>query len=172
MSQELILPHNPLWDIPALVQELDARRAQLPSLRVVFTNGCYDLVHPGHVDLLARCKALGDVLIVALNSDASVRSLGKGAERPIVPLDARAFVLSYLASVDYVTSFEESTPYNCISALMPDVLVKGGDWSVENIVGADVVQAAGGEVYSLPLLRGFSTTGIVKKLSGGAFEGT
>ncbi len=165
MSQELKLPHNPLWDVPVLVQELLKRRAQLPSLRVVFTNGCYDLVHPGHVDLLARCKALGDILIVALNSDASVRTLGKGAERPIVPLEARAFVLSHLASVDYVTSFEESTPYNCISALTPDILVKGGDWPIESIVGADVVQAAGGEVHSLPLLQGFSTTNIVKKLS-------
>ncbi len=163
-SHELNLPHNPLWDIADLAKEMTRKCTLEPSLRIVFTNGCYDLVHPGHVDLLARAKALGDLLIVALNSDASVQSLGKGAERPLVPLAARAFVLAHLASVDYVTFFEESTPHACICALKPHVLVKGGDWPVESIVGADVVHNAGGQVHSLPLLEGFSTTSIVHKL--------
>lgn len=132
--------------------------------RIVFTNGCFDLIHPGHVDLLERARAEGDVLILGLNSDESVRRLSKGPGRPIVPFAARAFVLSHLRSVDYVTGFDEDTPLELISAIRPHVLVKGGDWSPDRIVGRDVVEAAGGRVLSLPLMAGFSTTAIVETI--------
>lgn len=141
---------------------------QRAGLRVVFTNGCYDLVHAGHVDLLARARALGDRLVLALNTDASVRRLGKGADRPIQPLAARAFVAAHLAAVDAVTWFDEDTPLALITRMQPDVLVKGGDWPVERIVGAEVVIARGGSVHSLPLLPGFSTTGLLRAIRASA----
>lgn len=134
--------------------------------RIVFTNGCYDILHPGHVDLLARARAQGDVLVLGLNSDASVRSLGKGTDRPVNPFPVRAFVLAHLASVDFVVEFNESTPYELIRAVRPQVLVKGGDWSVDNIVGRDIVEADGGTVFSLPLLGGFSTTALLERIRG------
>lgn len=146
-----------------LARWLDQRRDQA----AVFTNGCYDLLHPGHVDLLDRAKSLGDLLVVGLNSDDSVRRLGKGAERPINPLPVRAFVLAHLACVDAVTWFEEDTPLELIRLLRPRVLVKGGDWPLDRIVGRDVVEALGGSVHSLPLLPGFSTTSLVRRLRGG-----
>jgi rfaE bifunctional protein nucleotidyltransferase chain/domain len=146
-----------------LVPELDARRRG--GERVVFTNGCFDLLHPGHVDLLERCRALGDLLVVAINSDAGVRNL-KGPSRPLVPEQERAELLAGLAAVDYVTFFDEPTPRELIVRLLPDVLVKGGDWTLDNIVGRDEVEAAGGKVYSLPLLGGYSTTSIVQKIKG------
>lgn len=149
------------------VLTLDALLAALPPLRgqggIVFTNGCFDLLHPGHVDLLARCRALGNMLVVGLNSDASVTGL-KGPTRPVTPWRDRAFVLAGLASVDFVTGFDDPTPLALITALKPDVLVKGGDWPVERIVGRDVVEALGGRVLSLPLLPGYSTTAILKRL--------
>lgn len=148
--------------LPELLQRLAPLREQ--SKKIVFTNGCYDIVHPGHVDLLARAKALGDVLVLGLNSDDSVRRLEKGPERPVNTFSVRAFVLAHLASVDYVVEFGEDTPLEIITAVQPDILVKGGDWPVNRIVGADVVQAKGGEVHSLPLLKGFSTTSLVEKL--------
>lgn len=132
--------------------------------RIVFTNGCYDILHPGHVDLLARARAQGDILILGLNSDASVRSLGKGSDRPVNPFSVRAYVLAHLASVDFVTEFEEPTPFELIKAIRPNVLVKGGDWSVDNIVGRDIVEADGGTVLSLSLLEGFSTTALLEKI--------
>lgn len=148
--------------------ELMAALKQLPQgRRVVFTNGCFDLLHPGHVDLLARAKALGDVLLVAINSDASVRRL-KTPDRPVVPLEERAYVLAGLKSVDFVTAFEEDTPLELITAVRPDVLVKGGDWPLERIVGRDVVESYGGRVLSLPLLPGFSTTRIIERIRSGA----
>ena len=125
--------------------------------RVVFTNGCFDLIHPGHVRYLRAAKRLGDVLIVGLNSDASVRRL-KGRSRPLVPQADRAEVIGALEMVDYVTIFDEDTPYALIAAVQPDVLVKGGDWTPEHIVGADIVQARGGRVRSLPFAPGYSTT--------------
>lgn len=131
--------------------------------RLVFTNGCFDLLHPGHVDLLARARALGDVLILGLNSDASVRGL-KGPSRPVSPLEDRAVVLAGLSCVDFVTAFDQPTPLALIEAIVPDVLVKGGDWPVEAIVGRDVVQAAGGRVVSLPLLPGYSTTALIERI--------
>ncbi len=135
------------------------------GLKVGFTNGCFDLLHPGHVTLLAQSRALCDRLIVGLNSDASVSRL-KGPTRPIQPDIARATVLASLASVDLVVIFEEDTPENLIRSLRPDVLIKGGDYTVETIVGADFVQAHGGKVAIIDLVPGFSTTKTVEKLSG------
>ena len=132
--------------------------------RIVFTNGCYDILHPGHVDLLARCKEKGDILILGLNSDASVHSLGKGDDRPVNTFAVRAYVLAHLASVDYVVEFDESTPYELIDAVRPNLLIKGGDWGIDNIVGKDIVEGDGGEVLSLPLLEGFSTTALIEKI--------
>lgn len=134
-----------------------------PGRKVVFTNGCFDLLHPGHVDLLSRARALGDILVLGLNSDASVRGL-KGPTRPVVPFEDRALVLAGLASVDFVTMFDEPTPLALIEAVLPDVLVKGGDWPVESIVGREAVEAAGGTVLSLPLLPGFSTTVLIERI--------
>lgn len=128
------------------------------SQKVVFTNGCFDLLHVGHVRYLAAARKLGDLLIVGLNSDTSVARLKPG--RPINPEQHRAEVLAALAAVDYVTIFPEDTPYELISLLRPDVLVKGGDWKREDIVGADIVP----EVYSLPFVNGMSTTGIIGKI--------
>jgi rfaE bifunctional protein nucleotidyltransferase chain/domain len=135
--------------------------------RIVFTNGCFDILHPGHVDLLARARDLGDALVLGLNSDESVRRQRKGPERPVNPFAARAFVLAHLASVDAVVEFVEDTPLELVAALVPQVLVKGGDWTPENIVGRDVVEKNGGKVYSLPLLPGFSTTGLIAKIRSG-----
>jgi D-beta-D-heptose 7-phosphate kinase/D-beta-D-heptose 1-phosphate adenosyltransferase len=132
---------------------------------VVFTNGCFDALHPGHVEHLAQAKALGDVLVVGLNSDASVRRL-KGAGRPLVPEADRAAVLAALSSVDAVTLFDQDTPLELISALLPDVLVKGGDYDLDGIVGREVVEEAGGEVRVLPLVEGYSTTGILNRSKG------
>ena len=156
------LTHPKIYAPEALQAEV--RGWQAAGLRVVFTNGCYDILHAGHVDLLTRARALGDRLVLALNTDASVRRLGKGADRPIQTYPVRAFVAAHLASVDAVTYFDEDTPLELVRALTPDVLVKGGDWPVERIVGADIVQMRGGAVYSLPLLEGFSTTSLVEKI--------
>lgn len=143
-------------------------RAGLPDgFKLVFTNGCFDILHPGHVDLLERARALGDGLVLGLNSDASVRSLGKGDDRPVNPEADRALVLAGLGCVDWVVAFEESTPLELITAIRPDVLVKGGDWPVEQIVGREVVQAGGGEVVSLQLLPGYSTTSLLERVRAG-----
>jgi rfaE bifunctional protein nucleotidyltransferase chain/domain len=131
---------------------------------VVFTNGVFDLVHPGHVRYLRAARRLGDVLVVGLNSDRSVRRLGKGADRPLVGQRDRAEVLAALEMVDYVTVFDADTPYALIRALQPDVLVKGGDWPVDRIVGADLVLARGGTVRSLPFAKGYSTTKLISRL--------
>ena len=131
--------------------------------KMVFTNGCFDLLHRGHVEYLAQARALGDVLVVALNSDASVRRL-KEAGRPLVVEADRAAVLAGLRSVDAVTLFDEDTPLELISALLPDVLVKGGDYDLDGIVGRDVVEKAGGDVRVLPFVEGYSTTDILTRL--------
>ena len=130
---------------------------------VVFTNGCFDLIHGGHVHLFHEAKAQGDVLIVALNSDASIKRL-KGPSRPIFPLSERMEVLAALEDIDYVTWFEEDTPRKIIASLLPDVLVKGGDWGPGEIVGAEEVEAAGGRVYRVRYLRGHSSTNIIEKI--------
>lgn len=133
--------------------------------KVVFTNGCFDIIHRGHVDYLEKAKALGDILIVGLNTDASVRRL-KGSQRPIVEEEDRAQVLAGLQSVDYVCLFAEDTPYEMIKALVPDVLVKGADWSVDNVVGKDVVESAGGSVQTIQFLPNRSTSRIIDKILG------
>jgi len=130
---------------------------------VVFTNGCFDLLHPGHIDLLERARALGDKLIVGINSDLSVRSI-KGDRRPFINQEDRKKLLLGLSSVDEVYIFEELTPENLIHNIKPDILVKGGDWKVDEIVGADFVEQSGGKVFSLPLLDGYSSSDIVNKI--------
>lgn len=131
--------------------------------RVVFTNGCFDLLHPGHVRCLAQARALGDVLVVAINSDRSVRG-NKGSERPLVPQQDRAEVLAALSSVDYVTIFDEPTPRELISRVLPNVLVKGADWALDEVAGREEVEAAGGRVISIPLAQGYSTTSLLEKI--------
>jgi len=131
--------------------------------RIVFTNGCFDLLHPGHVDYLQRARALGDVLIVGLNSDNSIRGL-KGANRPINPLTDRATMLGALACVDLVVPFDEQTPIKLISALLPDVLVKGGDYHPDDIVGAKEVRANGGEVVVMPFVGTYSTSSLIQRI--------
>ncbi len=133
--------------------------------KVVFTNGCFELLHRGHIEYLAQARALGDVLVVGVNSDDSVRRL-KGAGRPLVPEADRAAVLSNVRSVDVVTVFDEDTPLELIKALLPGVLVKGGDYDLDDIVGREVVEKAGGEVHVLPFVEGYSTTAILNRLAG------
>jgi D-beta-D-heptose 7-phosphate kinase/D-beta-D-heptose 1-phosphate adenosyltransferase len=135
--------------------------------RVVFTNGCFDLLHPGHIRSLELARALGDALIVGLNSDASVRQL-KGEGRPVIPERERAEILSALESVDAVVIFDDLTPREVISRLLPDVLVKGGDWPGDQIVGREEVEAAGGRVVSVPVVPGYSTSAMLKKIRDGA----
>ena len=156
------LAHPKVLSLPKLLAALAPLREQ--GKKIVFTNGCFDIVHPGHVDLLARAKAEGDVLILGLNSDASVKRLRKGPGRPVNPLPVRAFVLAHLASLDFVTYFDEDTPFELIKAIAPDVLVKGGDWTPDRIVGRDIVESFGGRVLSLPLLSGFSTTSLIARI--------
>jgi len=131
--------------------------------KIVFTNGCFDILHAGHVDYLRKAKEKGDVLIVGLNSDKSVSKI-KGELRPIINEIERAFVLSNLRSVDYVTLFNEDTPYELISEIIPNVLVKGSDWSIENIVGSDIVMQNGGSVEPIDFVVQQSTSKIVEKI--------
>lgn len=132
--------------------------------KLVFTNGCFDILHRGHVTYLAQAKALGDKMLVALNTDASVKRQGKGDDRPINNQDNRLAVMASLESVDYVTYFDEDTPYDLIMQIMPEVLVKGGDWSVDKIVGSKEVIENGGEVFSIPFLYDTSTTKLVTQI--------
>jgi len=138
--------------------------------RVVFTNGCFDLLHPGHIESLEKARALGDVLVVGLNSDESVRTL-KGPGRPVIPAEERAEILASLECVDAVLIFEELTPQRVIAALLPDVLVKGGDWPGNQIVGREEVEAAGGKVVRVDVVEGYSTSEILKKIRGEKKEG-
>lgn len=130
----------------------------------VFTNGCFDILHRGHVSYLEEARALGQSLVVAVNTDASVRRLNKGSDRPVNPLEDRMAVLAALQCVDAVVPFDDDTPLTLIQALQPDILVKGGDWPVERIVGADVVLAGGGEVHSIPFRHDRSTTDLLKRI--------
>ena len=136
------------------------------KLRIVFTNGCFDLLHRGHVDYLSKAADLGDKLVIGLNSDASVSKL-KGPHRPITDQDSRAFLLASLAFVDAVVIFDEDTPADLINLVRPDVLVKGGDYEPKDIVGYDTVIARGGEVIALPLVKGYSTTDIETRIVAG-----
>ncbi len=172
-TQGLDLSHPKIWEAQALAKILAKATSSerktngiADKAHIVFTNGCYDILHPGHVSLLADAKKLGEILVLALNTDASVKRLGKGADRPINPLSVRAFMAAHLESVDYVTCFDQDTPLEIIKLLKPHILVKGGDWAIENIVGADVVKTYGGLVYSLPLLKGYSTTGLINNIRG------
>ena len=135
--------------------------------KIVFTNGCFDLLHPGHIRGFELARQRGDALIVGLNSDASVRQL-KGPTRPVIPEQERAEILCALESVDAVVIFDEVTPREVISRLLPDVLAKGGDWPGDQIVGREEVEAAGGRVVSIPIVPGYSTTAILKKIREGS----
>ncbi len=159
-----MLKHKKMHNLPTLLKQLEEDRRN--NKKIVFTNGCFDILHVGHADLLQRAKELGDVLVLALNTDASVKRQGKGEERPINPYDARAFLLSHLESVDYVVPFDEDTPLSLIEQILPEVLVKGGDWAIEKIVGHEIVEKNNGKVYSLPLIDGFSTTSTIRKIVG------
>ncbi|MDH5639939.1 MAG: D-glycero-beta-D-manno-heptose 1-phosphate adenylyltransferase [Nitrospira sp.] len=145
-----------------LIPILEQARAQ--HKRIVFTNGCFDLMHIGHTRYLREARSLGHLLIVGINSDASVRSLNKGSDRPIVPEDQRAEVLAALECVDYVVIFAESDPGALIASLQPDVLVKGGDWAIDKIVGRETVEARGGLVKTIPLVPGMSTTALLHRI--------
>ncbi len=159
-------PANPrILDRISLVRMANIWR--LKSDRIVFTNGVFDILHRGHVEYLEEAAALGDRLIVGINSDSSVQRLGKGPDRPLNDQDSRALVLAALRCVDAIVIFEEDTPLEVIKAVTPDVLVKGGDWKADQIVGADVVKANGGEVRSLKLVDGFSTTELVRRIRHG-----
>jgi D-beta-D-heptose 7-phosphate kinase/D-beta-D-heptose 1-phosphate adenosyltransferase len=145
-----------------LVPVLEQARTQ--KKRIVFTNGCFDLMHIGHTRYLQAARALGDLLVVGVNSDASVRSLSKGSDRPIVPEAQRAEVLAALGCVDYVVIFTEPDPGELIAALQPDILVKGGDWALNTIVGRETVEARGGIVTTIPLIPGMSTTSLLQRI--------
>ena len=154
--------HTKVTTRQELASRLEERRRQ--GQRIVFTNGCFDLMHIGHIRYLQAARNLGDVLVVGVNSDESVRALHKGADRPIVPDVQRAEVLAALACVDYVTIFPEPDPGSLIAALQPDILVKGGDWSLDRIVGRETVEARGGRVQTIPLVPGVSTTTLVQRI--------
>jgi rfaE bifunctional protein nucleotidyltransferase chain/domain len=148
--------------LPSLKKKLALLRRQ--GRTIAFTNGCFDILHYGHVSYLEAAKKKDRVLVVGLNSDASVRSLDKGPDRPIVPQDQRAAVLAGLACVDFVVIFDESTPLELITALKPDVLIKGADWKGKPVAGADVVKANGGRVEFIKYIERLSTTNIVEKI--------
>jgi D-beta-D-heptose 7-phosphate kinase/D-beta-D-heptose 1-phosphate adenosyltransferase len=154
-----ILSHDQLLNERARLR--DAGR------KLVFTNGCFDILHVGHVRYLQAARSLGDALVVAINSDNSTRQL-KGAQRPIVPQTERAEMLAALECVDFVTIFDELSPRSLIAALLPDVLVKGGDWQLDEIHGREEVEAAGGRVLPLPFVAGKSTTNIIEKIKQSA----
>ena len=147
---------------PAVLKRLldSARDA---GRRIVFTNGCFDLIHPGHVDILRRSRALGDLLVVAVNDDESVRKL-KGPERPVNDLRSRAMVLGGLTAVDYVVAFGEDTPEKLIHLLRPDIMVKGDDWAGKHLAGAEFMESYGGKVVLLPLVEGHSSTNMIRKI--------
>lgn len=144
-----------------LKKEIEGHRRKGKSIS--FTNGCFDILHAGHVQYLREARQTGDVLVLGLNSDASVRAI-KGEKRPLVPQAERAEVVAALSTVDYVTVFEETTPLRLIEFLRPDCLVKGGDWRAEEVVGGDQVRSWGGKVVIVPFRQGISTTNIVEKI--------
>jgi len=149
-------------DFDALLRDVSHHKKE--GKKIVFTNGCYDLIHIGHVRCFQEGKNLGDTLIVALNSDRSVRTL-KGPPRPIVPQAERAEIIAALECVDFVTIFDQDDPLEIISAVKPDILVKGGDWALNTIVGRDIVESYGGQVIPLPLVPGVSTTRIIETIA-------
>ncbi len=160
--------HNQLQN--KIVAKEDARRTinglRLRGKKIVFTNGCFDILHPGHVDYLTKARDLGDFLVLGLNTDNSVRRLNKAPNRPINTEASRACVLAALMCVDLIILFDEETPLELITFLKPNVLVKGNDWKVEDIVGYDFIISNGGAVLNIPLLEGFSTTKLIEKING------
>ena len=148
-------------NLPELKKEIEALKAQ--GQRIVFTNGCFDLLHPGHIRYLYAARQMGDYLVVALNTDRSVKII-KGANRPIQSQDERTELLAALSFVDAVVLFDEDNPLMVIQQLVPNVLVKGGDWTEDRIIGADVVKNAGGVVKSLPFVTGYSTSALIEKI--------
>ena len=150
-----------------MIIELNELLSLLRDLRgkkkIVFTNGCFDILHAGHADYLKKAKSLGDILVVGINSDESIRRI-KGEKRPIIPQELRAYLLDSLKPVDYVIIFEEDTPFELIKAIKPDVLVKGADWDVDKIVGADFVLSYGGKVERIEFSFDISTTKIIEKI--------
>jgi rfaE bifunctional protein nucleotidyltransferase chain/domain len=148
------------------IEELKQIRSNLKTekKKVVFTNGCFDIIHAGHVDYLLKAKELGDVMIVGLNSDTSVKNI-KGNKRPVVNEEERAYILSNLKPVDYVVLFDEDTPKNLIEELVPDILVKGADWNINEIVGKDIVEENGGEVKTITFVNNQSTSKIIQTIT-------
>ncbi len=153
--------HRKIKTVEELLPLLAILRAA--GKKIVFTNGCFDLIHAGHTRYLAQARSLGDVLVVAVNSDASVRTI-KGKKRPINAEADRMETLAALESVDFVTLFEDPDPYRLIAKLQPDVLVKGGDWPIDKIIGRDIVEARGGRVVNVPYVEGPSTTRLIEKI--------
>lgn len=148
-------------ELPELVSIVDKLKQE--GKRIVFTNGCFDIIHLGHVTYLKKAREYGDILIVGLNSDESVKGI-KGDKRPVVPQGERAEVLSSIRYVDFVVIFNEPDPYKTIEAIKPDVLVKGGDWAIENIIGRDIVESSGGTVCNIPYIEGSSSTNIIEEI--------
>jgi len=147
------------------IKQIKKIRANLKKKKkaLVFTNGCFDLIHRGHVEYLKKAKSYGDFLLVAVNSDSSVRKI-KGKGRPLIPLSDRLFILSHFSFIDFLISFDEETPERLIKVILPDVLVKGSDYSEEEIVGADIVKSNGGKVIIIPFIKGKSSSGIIEKI--------
>ena len=149
---------KPIKDLINIIKNLKKQKK-----KIVFTNGCFDLLHVGHIIYLNKAKALGDILIIGLNSDKSVKKL-KGLNRPLFPAKERAEILSALQSVDYITIFNEDTPYKIIKKLCPDILVKGGDYNIEHIVGRDFIDSIGGKTVTIPFVKNKSTSNIINKI--------
>jgi rfaE bifunctional protein nucleotidyltransferase chain/domain len=167
MSTEVAKTHSDPRIMDRIAVQRMANIWRLKDDRIVFTNGCFDILHRGHVLYLQEAAALGDRLIVGVNSDTSVMRQGKGPGRPINDQESRALVLAALRCVDAVVIFEEDTPLELIKTVRPEVLVKGGDWKVDQIVGGDFVRANGGEVRALQLVEGYSTTGLIGRIKHG-----
>jgi len=150
-----------IYNLEEAIEKIKEYKSQ--SKKIVFTNGCFDIIHAGHVKYLNIAKSYGDILVVGLNSDDSIKRI-KGGKRPIVPQEQRAYVLSQLKPVDMVVIFDEDTPYNLIKAIKPDILIKGADWKIENIVGADIVLSQGGSVNTVKFDYDTSTSKIIQKI--------
>lgn len=161
---------NSLTHIQSKIKSIDELKAKLDEWRlsgkkIVFTNGCFDVLHRGHIEYLAQASDMGDILIIGLNTDNSVKRL-KGESRPVNDQHARSLLLAALSFVDAVTLFDEDTPFNLIKTIMPDILVKGGDYKKEDIVGHDIVEANGGMVVTIPLTEGYSSTNTINRMIG------
>ena len=161
MSEALKKINNKIFDLQNLMKKIEKWRSE--NKKIVFTNGCFDLIHLGHIELLARSSDLGDILIIGVNSDASIQNL-KGENRPIIEENSRVKQLAALEFVDAVVLFDEDTPQKLIETIKPDVITKGGDYKAENIVGNEVVTQKNGQVVIIPLTQGYSTTSILKKI--------